>query len=73
MGDIRVNALGYAIAGLVVVCLVLLVMAVVVARSLNRIESRQEMPEKTHLPSLCKPYYNDGTDAWAECMGVGRK
>ena len=33
----------------------------------------QAMPEKTHLPSLCKQYYNDGTDAWIECMGVGRK
>ena len=33
----------------------------------------QAMPEKTHLPSLCKQYYYDEGDAWIECMGVGRK
>jgi hypothetical protein len=23
------------------------------------------------LPVRCRPYYNDGTERWAECMGVG--
>ena len=26
-----------------------------------------------HLPSECEKYYNDGTDQWKECMGVGYK
>lgn len=26
-----------------------------------------------HLPSVCQQYYNNGTDQWIECMGVGRK
>lgn len=29
--------------------------------------------EREHLPTKCAPYYNDGTDQWIECMGVGRK
>lgn len=28
---------------------------------------------KRHLPTICRPLYNDGTDAWIECMGVGYK
>lgn len=26
-----------------------------------------------HLPTVCAPFYNDGTDRWRECMGVGKK
>ena len=26
-----------------------------------------------HLPTKCRPYYNDGTDNWINCMGVGKK
>ncbi len=25
------------------------------------------------LPVKCAPYYNDGTDSWINCMGVGYK
>lgn len=25
------------------------------------------------LPEKCAPHYNDGTDAWKDCMGVGYK
>lgn len=40
-------------------------------QSLNRAyEPRIEEPS---LPEKCRPYYNDGTDRWIECMGVGRK
>lgn len=28
---------------------------------------------RTHLPTKCRPFYNDGTGRWAECMGVGPK
>lgn len=24
-----------------------------------------------HRPTICAPYYNDGTDRWKDCMGVG--
>ncbi len=24
-----------------------------------------------HLPTKCRPLYNDGSGDWAECMGVG--
>lgn len=30
-------------------------------------------PTSVHLPSVCAQYYNDGTDDWIECMGVGKK
>lgn len=26
-----------------------------------------------HLPSKCRQYYNNGTDQWIDCMGVGPK
>ena len=29
--------------------------------------------ERVHLPTKCKEFYNDGTDRWVECMGVGYK
>jgi hypothetical protein len=29
--------------------------------------------ERVHLPTKCRPLYNNGTDEWIECMGVGRK
>lgn len=28
---------------------------------------------RVHLPTKCRPFYNDGTDRWIECMGVGYK
>ena len=27
--------------------------------------------ERLSLPQKCKPYYNDGTERWIDCMGVG--
>ena len=27
--------------------------------------------ERVHLPTKCRPFYNDGTEAWINCMGVG--
>lgn len=29
--------------------------------------------ERRHQPTECEQYYNDGTDNWKECMGVGYK
>ena len=29
--------------------------------------------ERFHLPTECRPFYNDSTGRWAECMGVGPK
>lgn len=29
--------------------------------------------EASHLPGECAEYYNDGTDRWADCMGVEPK
>ena len=26
-----------------------------------------------HLPTTCRPYLNDGTDKWINCMGVEKK
>lgn len=36
---------------------------------------REPVPleERIHLPTKCKEFYNDGTDRWIECMGVGYK
>jgi hypothetical protein len=37
-------------------------------------DSLYVQPEKqasTHLPTKCRPYYNDGTERWIDCMGVG--
>lgn len=28
---------------------------------------------KQSLPAKCRPFYNDGTGRWIECMGVGLK
>jgi hypothetical protein len=28
---------------------------------------------RKELPEICAPFYKDGTDRWAECMGVGLK
>ena len=36
-------------------------------------EIKDVVVERTHLPSECQQYYNDGTDQWKECMGVGYK
>ena len=27
--------------------------------------------QRQSLPEKCAPYYQDGTDAWINCMGVG--
>lgn len=32
----------------------------------------QDTPSKS-LPDRCRRYYNDGTTAWIDCMGVGLK
>jgi hypothetical protein len=32
-----------------------------------------EKAERVHLPTKCRKFYNDGTDRWIECMGVGYK
>jgi hypothetical protein len=29
--------------------------------------------EKQTLPQKCQPYYNNGTNEWINCMGVGLK
>ena len=39
----------------------------------GEIEDIKEITERRHLPAECQPYYNDGTDRWKECMGVGPK
>lgn len=31
----------------------------------------KELTEENHLPTKCRPFYNDGTDRWKDCMGVG--
>lgn len=31
------------------------------------------IPAPDHLPTTCRPFYNDGTGRWIECMGVGLK
>lgn len=36
-------------------------------------ESRPPSLVVAHLPTKCAPFYNDGTDAWINCMGVGKK
>ena len=36
--------------------------------------ARQEQETRNNLdtrPTMCYPYYNDGTERWANCMGVG--
>lgn len=30
-------------------------------------------PKPKHRPTKCAVYYNDGTDRWKDCMGVGLK
>lgn len=30
-------------------------------------------PAPLTLPEVCRPYYNDGTDRWKDCIGVGLK
>ena len=32
-----------------------------------------QAPSEYHLPTKCRPFYEDSTDAWIECMGVGRR
>lgn len=31
------------------------------------------LQQKQSLPDKCAVYYDDGTDRWKECMGVGLK
>ena len=33
----------------------------------------QQKQEVNTLPQKCAPFYNNGTDDWIECMGVGKK
>jgi len=39
----------------------------------GEIEDIKEITERRHLPSECQSYYNDGTDRWKDCIGVGYK
>ena len=39
----------------------------------QKIEERTEQRSRLHLPSKCRQHYNDGTNRWKECMGVGYK
>ena len=40
----------------------------------SRTEVTPEYTTKpTHLPTICRRYYNLGTDEWIKCMGVGYK
>jgi len=35
------------------------------------VQERELSIDRSHLPSECEKYYNDGTDRWKDCMGVG--
>lgn len=37
----------------------------------ERITKKEESGR--HLPTECQSYYNNGTDEWINCMGVGYK
>jgi hypothetical protein len=47
--------------------------AVVDAGSTRGAGSSHTAVDRVSLPEQCKQFYNDGTDRWVECMGVGRK
>ena len=38
---------------------------------LNTIGRELSRTVSLHLPAQCGRYYNDGTERWIECMGVG--
>lgn len=35
--------------------------------------SKPRTSKRVSLPQQCAQFYNNGTDQWIECMGVGRK
>jgi len=35
------------------------------------IEQEKRVDHRQPLPAKCTVYYNDGTDRWKDCMGVG--
>lgn len=40
--------------------------------SIEIVEENKEKKERVlTLPEKCQSYYNDGTDKWKDCMGVG--
>lgn len=41
--------------------------------SRHKVEIYQQKQEVKSLPEKCQPFYNDGTDQWKDCMGVGFK
>ena len=63
----------YGILVVAIVCFALSSVALMINAIKQYEPCPKAMPEKTHLPSLCKQYYYDEGDAWIECMGVGRK
>lgn len=54
---------------------VLLAATAVFALALINHHQPEPAPQRVRvsLPEKCAPYYNDSTDQWAECMGVGPK
>jgi hypothetical protein len=42
---------------------------------IEAVATRAVQSERTSetLPQSCRQFYNNGTDQWIECMGVGRK
>jgi hypothetical protein len=52
-----------------VCCLTSSLVVISVAKSRDQV--KEEIRETVNRAGHCSPYYNDGTDRWAECMGVG--
>ena len=56
-----------------------LIVAVVAIASVAIVRAAMSEPPvikpivRRHLPSECAQFYNDDTDQWVECMGVGKR
>ena len=59
----------------VFVCVLLVSFSYAVIDTASNIRENvnKDIKDIKHLPSECEKYYEDGTDNWKDCMGVGYK
>lgn len=65
----------FFVATLLVLLLLFAVLVVATAAESGKVVDETPAPDsrRAPLPVRCAPYYNDGTDRWKDCMGVGYK
>lgn len=64
------------LVGSIVACLMVFTVLVLFALADAQAQASEDLDpcgQELSLPEKCREFYNDGTDAWINCMGVGYK